>query len=116
MSRPSRWRPETCGWSPTRVMSQSGSRRVINRGDAVELDGLFVAPEWMRRGIGGALVADVVARARAAGARRIEVTANPGAVPFYGRHGFRQTGATETRFGPENRRAPLRMSASCCTR
>jgi len=31
---------------------------VIDRGDAVELDGLFVSPEWMRHGLGGALVAD----------------------------------------------------------
>ena len=76
---------------------------MIHRGDAVELDGLFVDPERMRHGLGGALVADVVVRARAAGARRIEVTANPGAVPFYSRHGFRQTGAAETRFGPAPR-------------
>jgi GNAT superfamily N-acetyltransferase len=76
---------------------------VINRGAAVQLDGLFVAPEWMRHGLGGALVADVVTRARAAGADRIEVIANPGAVPFYERHGFRQAGMTETRFGPAPR-------------
>jgi GNAT superfamily N-acetyltransferase len=80
-----------------------GFSAVIDRGDAVELDGLFVAPECMRHGLGGALVADVVTRAGAAGARRISVVANPGAVPFYTRHGFRQTGATETRFGPAPR-------------
>ena len=80
-----------------------GFSAVLDRGDAVELDGLFVAPERMRRGLGGALIADVVARARAAGARRIEVVANPGAVPFYRRHGFRQTSMTETQFGPAPR-------------
>ena len=68
-----------------------GFSAVIDRGDAVELDGLFVAPEWMRHGLGGALVADVVTRAGAAGARADQVVANPGAVPFYKRHGFRQT-------------------------
>jgi GNAT superfamily N-acetyltransferase len=80
-----------------------GFSAIIIRGERVELDGLFVAPEWMRRGLGGALVADVVTRARSAGARRVEVVANPGAVPFYERHGFRQTGTTETRFGPAPR-------------
>jgi len=35
-----------------------GFSAVIVRGDAVELDGLFVSPEWMRHGLGGALVAD----------------------------------------------------------
>ena len=80
-----------------------GFSAVIARGDAVELDGLFVAPEWMRRGLGGALVADVVTRARSRGGASYHVVANPGAVPFYKRHGFRQTGATETRFGPAPR-------------
>ncbi len=80
-----------------------GFSAVVVRGAYVELDGLFVAPEWMRHGLGGALVEDVVTRARAAGARRVEVVANPGAVPFYERHGFRQTGATETQFGPAPR-------------
>jgi GNAT superfamily N-acetyltransferase len=80
-----------------------GFSAVVVRGERVELDGLFVAPEWMRHGLGGALVADVVTRARSAGARRVEVIANPGAVPFYERHGFRQTAATETQFGPAPR-------------
>jgi len=65
----------------------------------VELDGLFVDPDAMRRGIGLSLVGDVARRARDAGARRIEVTGNPNALPFYENIGFVVTGDATTRFG-----------------
>ncbi|MHC1558771.1 GNAT family N-acetyltransferase [Actinomycetospora sp. C-140] len=68
-------------------------------GDA-ELDGLFVRPAHMRHGIGARLVADVVARARDAGAPRLVVTANPRVETFYVRCGFRTIGEAPTRFGP----------------
>jgi ribosomal protein S18 acetylase RimI-like enzyme len=70
-----------------------------------ELDDLFVEPDSMGLGVGRLLVQDVVARARAAGATRVNVTANPRAVGFYERLGFRITGETTTQFA----RAP-RMS------
>ena len=54
---------------------------------ACELDGLFVEPELMGRGIGRELVADVIARSE--GAMRLNVTANPCAVGFYEKLGFR---------------------------
>jgi GNAT superfamily N-acetyltransferase len=63
------------------------------------LDDLFVEPHRMRQGIGHALVDDVVKRARAAGARYIDVIANPNAVGFYGRVGFELSGQASTRFG-----------------
>lgn len=52
------------------------------------------------RGVGRILVADLVARANAAGAKVIEITANPNVVGFYSRIGFFVTGQTSTRFGP----------------
>jgi GNAT superfamily N-acetyltransferase len=64
-----------------------------------ELDGLFVEPGEMRHGVGRALIEDAAARARAAGAIRLEVTVGP-ARPFYERVGFTVTGSTQTRFGP----------------
>jgi GNAT superfamily N-acetyltransferase len=67
---------------------------------AVELEDLFVDPEWMRRGIGRALVLDVVATAQARGMRRIEVTANEHARAFYTNAGFVYRGPADTRFGP----------------
>jgi GNAT superfamily N-acetyltransferase len=66
----------------------------------VELDGLFVRPGHMRRGIGARLVADAAGRARAGGAGRFVVTANPRAETFYRRCGFRTIGEVPTRFGP----------------
>jgi GNAT superfamily N-acetyltransferase len=70
------------------------------RDGACELDGLFVEPAAMRRGIGRALVADAADRARAEGARRMSVIANPRAVGFYERVGFVAGEAADTRFGP----------------
>ena len=70
---------------------------------ACELDGLFVEPAAMRTGVGGRLVADAAATARAAGATRIGVVANPDATVFYETVGFVDDGAVETRFGPARR-------------
>jgi ribosomal protein S18 acetylase RimI-like enzyme len=64
-----------------------------------ELDDLFVEPDVMRLGVGRQLVADVVARARAAGAKHVDVIANSNAVGFYERVGFVTTGRASTRFG-----------------
>jgi GNAT superfamily N-acetyltransferase len=68
-----------------------------------ELDGLFVDPPALGRGIGRLLVADVVARAVGTGCTRLEVTANEGATGFYERLGFTRAGTAPTRFGPAER-------------
>ena len=70
------------------------------RDGACELDGLFVEPAAMRGGVGRALVVDAAARARAEGATRISVIANPRAVGFYERVGFVGGELAQTRFGP----------------
>lgn len=67
------------------------------------LDGLFVAPDHWRRGVGRALVADAAARARAAGLLALEVVANGNALGFYERLGFVVTGSAQTQFGPAQR-------------
>jgi GNAT superfamily N-acetyltransferase len=67
---------------------------------ACELDGLFVEPDEMRRGVGRALLLDAAERARIQGARRIEVIANPRAVGFYEKLGFLAGEQVPTRFGP----------------
>lgn len=69
-------------------------------GDAVELEDLFVDPDWMRRGIGRALVQDVARIARSRAARRIELTANDDARSFYLKAGFVVRGYVQTSFGP----------------
>lgn len=68
--------------------------------DVMELDDLFVDPDFMRRGVGGALVRDAVAIVLAGGAKRIEVTANGHALAFYEDAGFVVAGETSTRFDP----------------
>jgi N-acetylglutamate synthase-like GNAT family acetyltransferase len=73
---------------------------VIPREGAVhELDGLFVEPAYMHRGVGRSLVEDAAARASASGAVGLEVIAGP-AQGFYERVGFTIVGDEETRFGP----------------
>jgi GNAT superfamily N-acetyltransferase len=74
---------------------------VMPAGDGVgELDAIFVEPESMRCGIGRRLIDDALARARADGLVRVEVTANPRAEGFYQRVGFSSDEVTPTRFGP----------------
>ena len=66
---------------------------------AGELDGLFVDPAFMRRGIGRALLNDAFALARVRGCRRVEVTATPHALEFYAKLGFIDDGIEQTQFG-----------------
>jgi len=68
-------------------------------GGRCELDDLFVEPDSMGRGVGRLLVDDVASRASAAGASHVDVVANPNALGFYQRVGFRVTGEISTRFG-----------------
>ncbi len=72
-------------------------------GDIVELDDLFVDPEWMRRGVASELISDVAAVAQSRGVARIEVTANGHALEFYEAVGFVRDGLAETRFGSAHR-------------
>jgi N-acetylglutamate synthase-like GNAT family acetyltransferase len=72
-------------------------------GDTCELDGLFVEPDRMRRGVGRRLVQDAKRIAGERGATRIDVVANPQAVAFYKAVGFTTVGETQTRFGPAPR-------------
>jgi len=78
-------------------------------GRLVEVEDLFVEPAEMRRGIGRKLIDDLIATARAKGAERLEVTANPHALGFYEKLGFVDAGLDETRFGPAPR---LRLELS----
>jgi GNAT superfamily N-acetyltransferase len=68
-------------------------------GPVHELDGLFVEPAHMQRGVGRALVEDAAARASRESGTCLEVTAGP-AEGFYEKVGFRRIGAAQTRFGP----------------
>lgn len=60
----------------------------VEREETIEIEDLFVDPEWMRRGVASTLVDHVVARAREAGRRRVVVDANTHALAFYRRAAF----------------------------
>jgi N-acetylglutamate synthase-like GNAT family acetyltransferase len=64
-------------------------------GDA-ELESLWVDPAWIGRGIGRALLERAESRARAVGASRMTIVADPNAIGFYERAGARQVGWIES--------------------
>jgi GNAT superfamily N-acetyltransferase len=72
----------------------------VSSAEEWELEGLFVEPTAMRRGIGTRLLRDVIARAITSDVGRIGVVAEPAAVEFYERLGFSGSERAQTRFGP----------------
>jgi GNAT superfamily N-acetyltransferase len=76
-----------------------GFASTVVRGEAVELEDLFVDPDRRREGIGRALVVDVVAVARGVGRGRVEVDANRHALAFYEQVGFVGLGEVSLEFG-----------------
>lgn len=104
--------PELLEW-PAAALGE-GRTRVATSGEAVvgfatlgrrrddamtELEDLFVAPGWSRRGVGRKLVEDCLAVARAQGRAGIEVDANPAALGFYERVGFVAVGDAVLEYG-----------------
>ena len=73
--------------------------------ETVDLEDLFVEPTWMRRGVATALIAHLVAVLRSQGVSCLVVTANPHALAFYRRVGFRDIGTAMTQFGEAPRMA-----------
>ncbi len=54
-----------------------------------EVKGLYVAPEWARRGVGSALLRQAEATIAARGYRLIRIVASLSGQAFYERHGYR---------------------------
>lgn len=67
---------------------------------SVELDGLFVEPEYWQHGIGRRLVQHCIEIARRRAANTLTVIANPHALAFYRSCRFEERGTTQTQFGP----------------
>ena len=65
----------------------------------VDLEDLFVDPDYRRRGIASELVRRIAEVLRARGVQRLEVTANPHAMEFYRSSGFTYNGTADTDFG-----------------
>jgi len=67
-------------------------------GGEAELESIVVAPQLRSRGIGTALLAEVIHRARAQGARQLDLevrASNTAAMRLYQRLGLRETGRRE---------------------
>lgn len=65
--------------------AESGGRQPGGGGRVVNLSPLSVAPSWQRRGVGAALVGELVARAEARGEAAVVLEGDPA---YYGRLGF----------------------------
>jgi ribosomal protein S18 acetylase RimI-like enzyme len=94
--------PEGLAEGRTHVAEQDGS--VVGFATWAEIDGiieledLFVDPDYRRRGLAAALVIRIAEVLRARGTKRLEVTANPHAMGFYRAAGFIDCGLAETEF------------------
>jgi GNAT superfamily N-acetyltransferase len=66
-----------------------GWAAAISQADVWWLDDLWIAPDWMGKGIGSRLFSHAAEQGRAAGARRMEWEAEPNALGFYERMGGR---------------------------
>jgi GNAT superfamily N-acetyltransferase len=80
-----------------------GFATVVATGRVGELEDLFVDPDWMRCGVGRALVVDAIDKARDQGLSRINVMANEHALVFYKNVGFVYDGTSRLRFGTGHR-------------
>ena len=69
-----------------------GLLELVPEGRSTEVRMIFVEPGLVRSGIGRALWRHAEARARAHGAARLALDADPNAVPFYERMGMRIVG------------------------
>jgi GNAT superfamily N-acetyltransferase len=89
-----------------RVAVEAATGRVIGTGRAhcnspteAQIRGMAVAEDWRGRGVGGAVLRDLEAAARAAGATRLVLSARDTAAPFYARHGYAVERPGELLFG-----------------
>ena len=57
-----------------------------------ELQAIFVDPPWIGHGLGGLLITHALHLAHSRGITRVSVDSDPGAEPFYLRHGARRVG------------------------
>jgi GNAT superfamily N-acetyltransferase len=91
----------------SRVIEVDGQAVGLLRSDAeeshIQLDQLFVLPEFQRRGVGAVVLQAVLAQARLAGipVRLRVLRVNP-AIRFYARHGFRVVSESPERFYMES--------------
>ncbi len=60
-----------------------GFYQLIPDGECIELEHMWVKPQYMHKGIGKELMAHAIASAKARGAKRMSIDADPNAAAFY---------------------------------
>lgn len=69
---------------------------VILEENVVQLDNLFVLPEYIGTGLGTFLMNDFLDRCKALKFQKVVLEADPNAENFYKKHGFKTIGQIET--------------------
>ncbi len=94
----------TCDLERTMIAETGGELRGMVQigwaGDAADLLKMFVAPEAVRRGIGQELYRWAIETAKAAGADRMIIDADPNAADFYRRMGASDDGTVPSGSNP----------------
>jgi GNAT superfamily N-acetyltransferase len=104
--------PEVIAGNPF-IVATEGERAVGFYGLLPAADGawvlehLWLRPEAMGKGVGRALFADAVARARQGGAATLEIDADPNAEGFYRRMGAEKVGEVVGELDGQRRARPL---------
>ena len=86
-----------------------GVGSMSRRGPTAEVEGLWVCPEHMGRGVGRRLFEELARRAHDAGASMLRIVSDPHAEAFYRRMGALPRGTVPSR--PEGRRLTLLVLA-----
>ena len=82
-----------------------GFYQLIADGDNVELEHMWVKPQYMNKGIGKQLMAHAISAAKARGAKRMSIDADPNATAFYLSCGAYRVGETRAPIPGQPQRA-----------
>ena len=73
--------------------------------EGLELDFLYLLPDYMGQGVGSALLRHAMEHARAMGVQSLRIVSDPNAEGFYTKHGARRIGMIPSK--PDGRSIPL---------
>lgn len=100
-----------CAW----FVAEDGGNTIVGIGRLTpegRVGRMAVLPQWRGRGVGSALLAASLSEARGRGQRRVELSAQSRAVPFYERHGFSAIGDEYLDAGIPHRTMTLELGAT----
>lgn len=100
-----------CAW----FVAEDGGNTIVGIGRLSpegRVGRMAVLPEWRGRGVGSALLVAALTEARGRRQRRVELSAQSRAVPFYERHGFSAIGDEYLDAGIPHRTMTLELGAT----